>query len=62
MPKQALAWDWLSAGLALFQVGAEYAYLNKQVAYLDNKGRFRSRTIVRRSPTTSSLNRRISSR
>ena len=39
MPKQALAWDWLSAGLALFQVGAEYAYLNKQVAYLDNKGR-----------------------
>ena len=23
MPKQALAWDWLSAGLALFQVGAE---------------------------------------
>ncbi|MBR2183721.1 MAG: M48 family metallopeptidase [Acidaminococcaceae bacterium] len=39
MPKQALAWDWLSAGLALFQVGAEYAYLNKQVNYLDNKGR-----------------------
>ena len=39
MPKQALAWDWLSAGLALFQVGAEYAYLNKQVSYLDNKGR-----------------------
>ena len=39
MPKEALAWDWLSAGLALFQVGAEYAYLNKQVSYLDNKGR-----------------------
>ena len=39
MPRQALAWDWLSAGLALFQVGAEYAYLNKQVSYLDNKGR-----------------------
>ena len=39
MPKQAMAWDWLSAGLALFQVGAEYAYLNKQVSYLDNKGR-----------------------
>ena len=39
MPKQALAWDWLSAGLALFQVGAEYAYLNKQVSYLDNQGR-----------------------
>ena len=39
MPKQALAWDWLSAGLALFQVGAEYAYLNKQVSYLDNNGR-----------------------
>ena len=39
MPKQAFAWDWLSAGLALFQVGAEYAYLNKQVSYLDNKGR-----------------------
>ena len=39
MPKQALAWDWLSAGLALFQVGAAYAYLNKQVSYLDNKGR-----------------------
>ena len=39
MPKQALAWDWLSAGLALFQVGAQYAYLNKQVSYLDNKGR-----------------------
>ena len=39
MPKQALAWDWLSAGLALFQVGAEYAYLNRQVSYLDNNGR-----------------------
>ena len=39
MPKQALAWDWLSAGLALFQVGAEYAYINKQVSYLDNNGR-----------------------
>ena len=39
MPGQAYAWDWLSAGLALFQVGAEYAYLNKQVSYLDNKGR-----------------------
>ena len=39
MPRQAYAWDWLSAGLALFQVGAEYAYLNKQVSYLDNKGR-----------------------
>ena len=39
MPKQALAWDWLSAGLALFQVGAEYAYLNRQVSYLDNQGR-----------------------
>ena len=39
MPKQAMAWDWLSAGLALFQVGAEYAYLNKQVSYLDDKGR-----------------------
>ena len=25
MPKQALAWDWLSAGLALFQVGAAEA-------------------------------------
>ena len=36
---RALAWDWLSAGAAVFQVGAQYAYLNKQIHYLDNKGR-----------------------
>ena len=41
MPKQALAWDWVSAGLAMFQVGAQYAYLNKQVSYLENNGRHR---------------------
>ena len=39
MPKQALAWDWLSAGLALFQVGAEYAYRHKPVSDMDDTGR-----------------------
>lgn len=39
LPARALAWDWLSAGAAVFQVGAQYAYLNRQIHYLDNKGR-----------------------
>lgn len=39
VPRPALAWDWVSAGVAVFQVGAQYAYLNKQINYIDNKGR-----------------------
>lgn len=38
-PRPALAWDWVSAGLAVFQVGAQYSYLNKQINYIENKGR-----------------------
>ena len=68
MPKQALAWDWLSAGLALFQVGAEYAYLNKQVSYLDNKGRdeymgqIKDKYGVNTDPTANALLARIMTR
>ena len=68
MPKQALAWDWLSAGLALFQVGAEYAYLNKQVNYLDNKGRddymgqIKDKYGVNTDPTANAMLSRIMTR
>ena len=68
MPKQALAWDWLSAGLALFQVGAEYAYLNKQVSYLDNKGRdeymgqIKNKYGVNTDPTANAMLTRIMTR
>ena len=68
MPKQALAWDWLSAGLALFQVGAEYAYLNKQVSYLDNKGRdeymgqIKDKYGVNADPTANAMLARIMTR
>ncbi len=68
MPKQALAWDWLSAGLALFQVGAEYAYLNKQVSYLDNKGRdeymgqIKNKYGVNTDPTANAMLARIMTR
>ena len=68
MPKQALAWDWLSAGLALFQVGAEYAYLNKQVSYLDNKGRdeymgqIKDKYGVNTDPTANAMLARIMTR
>lgn len=68
MPKQALAWDWLSAGLALFQVGAEYAYLNKQVSYLDNKGRdeymgqIKDKYGVNTDPTANAMLTRIMTR
>lgn len=68
MPNQALAWDWLSAGLALFQVGAEYAYLNKQVSYLDNKGRdeymgqIKDKYGVNTDPTANAMLARIMTR
>ena len=68
MPKQAFAWDWLSAGLALFQVGAEYAYLNKQVSYLDNKGRddymgqIKDKYGVNTDPTANAMLARIMTR
>ena len=68
MPKQALAWDWLSAGLALFQVGAEYAYLNRQVSYLDNKGRdeymgqIKDKYGVNTDPTANAMLARIMTR
>ena len=68
MPNQALAWDWLSAGLALFQVGAEYAYLNKQVSYLDNKGRdeymrqLKDKYGVNTDPTANAMLARIMTR
>ena len=68
MPKQALAWDWLSAGLAMFQVGAEYAYLNKQVSYLDNKGRdeymgqIKDKYGVNTDPTANAMLARIMTR
>ena len=68
MPKQALAWDWLSAGLALFQVGAEYAYLNEQVSYLDNKGRdeymgqIKDKYGVNTDPTANAMLARIMTR
>ena len=68
MPNQALAWDWLSAGLALFQVGAEYAYLNKQVSYLDNKGRdeymgqIKDKYGVNTDPTANAMLTRIMTR
>ena len=68
MPKQALAWDWLSAGLAMFQVGAEYAYLNKQVSYLDNKGRdeymgqIKDKYGVNTDPTANAMLTRIMTR
>ena len=68
MPKQALAWDWLSAGLALFQVGAEYAYVNKQVSYLDNKGRdeymgqIKDKYGVNTDPTANAMLTRIMTR
>ena len=68
MPKQALAWDWLSAGLAMFQVGAEYAYLNKQVSYLDNKGRdeymgqIKNKYGVNTDPTANAMLARIMTR
>ena len=68
MPKQALAWDWLSAGLAMFQLGAEYAYLNKQVSYLDNKGRdeymgqIKNKYGVNTDPTANAMLARIMTR
>lgn len=68
MPKQALAWDWLSAGLAVFQVGAQYAYLNKQVSYLDNKGRdeymgqIKDKYGVNSDPTANAMLARIMTR
>lgn len=68
MPKQVLAWDWLSAGLAMFQVGAEYAYLNKQVSYLDNKGRdeymgqIKDKYGVNTDPTANAMLTRIMTR
>ena len=68
MPNQALAWDWLSAGLAMFQVGAEYAYLNKQVSYLDNKGRdeymgqIKNKYGVNTDPTANAMLARIMTR
>ncbi len=68
MPKQVLAWDWLSAGLAMFQVGAEYAYLNKQVSYLDNKGRdeymgqIKDKYGVNTDPTANAMLARIMTR
>ena len=68
MPRQAYAWDWLSAGLALFQVGAEYAYLNKQVSYLDNKGRdeymgqIKDKYGVNTDPTANAMLTRIMTR
>ena len=68
MPRQAYAWDWLSAGLALFQVGAEYAYLNKQVSYLDNKGRdeymgqIKDKYGVNTDPTANAMLARIMTR
>ena len=68
MPNQALAWDWLSAGLAMFQVGAEYAYLNKQVSYLDNKGRdeymgqIKDKYGVNTDPTANAMLARIMTR
>ena len=68
MPKQALAWDWLSAGLAMFQVGAQYAYLNKQVSYLDNKGRddymgqIKNKYGVNTDPTANAMLDRIMTR
>ena len=68
MPKEALAWDWLSAGLAVFQVGAQYAYLNKQVNYLDNKGRddymgqIKDKYGVNSDPTANAMLARIMTR
>lgn len=68
MPKQALAWDWLSAGLAVFQVGAEYAYLNKQISHLDNKGRdeymgqIKDKYGVNTDPTANAMLARIMTR
>lgn len=68
MPNQVLAWDWLSAGLAMFQVGAEYAYLNKQVSYLDNKGRdeymgqIKNKYGVNTDPTANAMLARIMTR
>ena len=65
MPKQALAWDWVSAGLAMFQVGAQYAYLNRQVSYLENNGRNRfmgqikSKYGVNADPTANAMLERI---
>ena len=47
LPARVQAFDWLSAGLAVFQVGAQYAYLNKQIKYLDNKGRDEHMTQVK---------------
>jgi predicted Zn-dependent protease len=68
MPKQAFAWDWLSAGVSLFQVGAQYAYLNKQVSYLDNKGRnnymgqIKAKYGVNTDPTANAMLARIMTR
>lgn len=68
LPKQALAWDWLSAGLAVFQVGAQYAYLNKQVSYLDNNGRdeymgqIKDKYGVNSDPTANAMLARIMTR
>lgn len=68
MPGRALAWDWLSAGLAVFQVGAEYAYLNKQISHLDNKGRdeymgqIKSKYGVNSDPTANAMLARIMTR
>ena len=58
----------MSAGLALFQVGAEYAYLNKQVSYLDNKGRdeymgqIKDKYGVNTDPTANAMLARIMTR
>ncbi len=37
--RPAYATDWGSAAVAIFEVGAQYAYLSRQVHYLDNEGR-----------------------
>lgn len=67
-PRPALAWDWVSAGLAVFQVGAQYAYLNKQINYIDDKGRgeymdqIKSKYGVNSDPTANAMLKRIVTR
>jgi beta-barrel assembly-enhancing protease len=39
LPVPAQAFDWGSGALAVLQVGAQYAYLNKQVHYIETQGR-----------------------
>ena len=39
LPAPAQAFDWGSGAVAVLQVGAQYAYLNRQVHYIETKGR-----------------------